>query len=112
MMACAIATIALTLGIGMLLPPPKQDYFEQARDAIVSAIGAAEVNKSPTAFLPPKGLAYFDRLGRSLLDDEAIEFPTETSDRPAADETDAAAPAQGSGGHRADRGDPHPRRGS
>src|SRR5271166_1730313 len=46
----AIATIALTLGIGPLLPPPQQDYFEQARDAIVSAIGAAEVNKSPTAF--------------------------------------------------------------
>lgn len=79
----AIAAIALTLGMGGLLPPPQQEYFEQARDAIVNAIGAAAENKSPTAFLPPKGLAYFDRLGRSLLGDEAIEFPTGNPDAPA-----------------------------
>ena len=77
-----VAAIALTLGMGTPLPPPQRDYLERARDAIVSAIGAAAENKSPTAFLPPKGLAYFDRLGRSLLDDEAIEFATGKPDAP------------------------------
>ena len=79
----AIAKIALTLAVAGVLPTPHQDYLEQARDAIVGAIAAAGDNKSPTAFLPQKALAYFDRFGRSLLDDEAIEFPTNEPDAPA-----------------------------
>jgi hypothetical protein len=59
-----------------LIPMLQQAYLEQARDAIVGAIAAAGDNKSPTTYLPRKALAYFDRLGRSLLDDEAIEFTT------------------------------------
>ena len=66
-----------------MLPTAQQGYLEQARDSIVSAIAAVGENKSPTAYLPRKALAYFDRLGRSLLDDEAIAFPTGDPDAPA-----------------------------
>ncbi len=79
----AIPVIALLLGMSDLLPPFQQVYLEQARDAIVNAIGAAADNQSPTPHLPLKSLAYFNRLGRSLLDDEAIEFPTKTGSPPA-----------------------------
>ena len=51
-----------------------REYFEVARDAIVSAIAAAEAGESVSEHLPQKCLSYFDRVGRSLRDDEAIEF--------------------------------------
>ena len=79
----AIAKIALALAVSGLLPTTQQAYLEQSRDAIVQAIAAAGANRPPTAYLPRKALAYFDRLGRSLLDDEAIEFDTATPDAPA-----------------------------
>lgn len=79
----AIAKIALSLAVSDLIPTPQQDYLEQARDAIVGAIAAAADNKTPTKYLPQKVLAYFDRLGRSLLEDEAIEFTTPTQSAPA-----------------------------
>lgn len=79
----AVAAMALSTDNGAPLSPIQRACFERARDAVVSAIGAADENKSPTAYLPPKALAYFDRLGRGLLDDEAIEFPTDKPDAPA-----------------------------
>ena len=79
----AIPAIALSLATVELLFAPQQAYLEQARDAIVGAIGAAAEDKSPTDFLPSKGLAYFDRLGRSLRQDEAIEFSTAAPRPPA-----------------------------
>ena len=79
----AIPVFALCLSGGYLLAPPQLDYFEQARDAIVDAIHAAAENKPPTEYLPIKGLVYFDRLGRSLLEGEAIEFTTRFSGSPA-----------------------------
>ena len=51
-------------------------YYEQAREAIVSAIGAAEKNRTVTEYLPERALSYFDRLGRSLREGESIEFTT------------------------------------
>ena len=43
-----LPVIALSLGTGYLLPPTNRVYFEQAREAIVGAIGAAEAaNRSP-----------------------------------------------------------------
>jgi hypothetical protein len=79
----AIAKIALALAVNSLIPTPQQDFMEQARDAIVGAIAAAGENKSPTKYLPIKALTYFDRLGRSLLDDEAIEFSSPSHLEPA-----------------------------
>jgi len=69
----AIPKIALVVA-GLLFPPENVKYYEAARDAIVEAIAAAESGGNITAHLPVKSLSYFDRLGRSLRDDEAIEF--------------------------------------
>jgi len=49
-------------------------YFQEARDSIIGAIGAAERNESVLSHLPEGPLAYFNRIGRSLRDDEYIEF--------------------------------------
>ena len=51
-------------------------YFEQARESIVNAIGAAGQNGLTTSHLPEEHLAYFNRIGRSLHTDECIEFVT------------------------------------
>ncbi|MFP4193163.1 MAG: hypothetical protein ACLFU6_13965 [Candidatus Hydrogenedentota bacterium] len=54
--------------------PPNHEYFERARKAIVEAIGAAEEDRPVTDYLEEKTLSYFDRMGRSLRDSEAIEL--------------------------------------
>lgn len=81
----AIAIISLSLAIvgNALFPPPKQTYFELGRDAIASAIRAADMNQKVTDHLPEKTLTYFDRIGRSLRDGEAIEFTTTPQTGPA-----------------------------
>ena len=55
-------------------------YFERAREALIDMIGAAEQNRSITEYSSEKALRYFDRIVRSLRDDEAIEFTTPTRD--------------------------------
>ncbi len=57
-----------------LHPTANHHYLESARDAIIQAIEAAEHNRLATEFLPENPLSYFDRIGRSLQDGEAIEF--------------------------------------
>jgi len=66
-----------------LLPTGAEAYFDRARDAIIMAIDAAEHDQPITEHLPDSLLGYFDRLGRSLRDDELIEFAPERTDRPA-----------------------------
>lgn len=70
----AVPVISLVFAATTLFPTENEAYFERARDAVISAIGAAEQNESPTAFLPENTLGYFDRVGRSLRDGEAFEF--------------------------------------
>lgn len=72
----AILAIGLFFASNTLFPTDNQAYFEDARDAIVSAISAAEQNTEITEHLPARALSYFDRMGRSLRDGEAIEFST------------------------------------
>lgn len=79
----AIPVISLAVAPVTLFPPENQAYFERARDSIVSAIDAAEQNQPITNHLPEKSLGYFDRLGRSLRDGEAMEFTTSGRERPA-----------------------------
>ncbi len=54
--------------------PEITDYLEEAKSSVVSAISAAEDDGDITQHMPSNLLAYFDRFGRSLLDDEVIEF--------------------------------------
>jgi len=65
------------------MSPPNQVYFEQAREAIVCAIAAAEQNQTVVSHLPEECLGYFDRIGRSLRDGESIEFTTPSHTTPA-----------------------------
>ncbi len=57
-----------------LLPTTNQAYFGKARDLIISAIDAAEHEDPLPQELPETTLSYFDKVGRSLKDGEAIEF--------------------------------------
>lgn len=79
----AVPVIGLFISSMSLFPPENQQYFERARDAVVNAIGAAEQNQPITAHLPEKSLGYFDRLGRSLREGEAMEFSTPAHPNPA-----------------------------
>ncbi len=74
--------ISLVVATGTLFPeiPP---YFEKAREAVVGAIAAAEQRQDVTQHLPDNALGYFDRIGRSLRADEAMEFSSPSSDTPA-----------------------------
>ncbi|NTU49721.1 MAG: hypothetical protein HGA87_02295 [Desulfobulbaceae bacterium] len=58
------------------IEPANSYYVEQARDSIVNAIYAAENHQTTESFLPEKSLSYFDRIGRSLKENEFIEFTT------------------------------------
>ncbi len=79
----AVPVISLFLASAALFPPDSQHYFEEARDAVVSAIGAAEQNRPIGDHLPDKVLSYFDRIGRSLREGEAMEFTTPSQPAPA-----------------------------
>ena len=65
------------------MPRMYEQYFVEARDAIIDAISAAERHESATDYLPPKCLDHFDRLGRRLRHDESIEFTSPTRRLPA-----------------------------
>ena len=63
------------------MPVQYQAYFDEAREHIIDAIAAAGRNGEP-AKLPEKFLGYFDRIGRSLHADEAIELVHSSQSRP------------------------------
>lgn len=54
--------------------PENRRYFERARDTVIRAIAAAERGGNVTNVLPEKMLTYFDRIGRSLKNDEKMAF--------------------------------------
>ena len=66
-----------------MLTTQQQVYFQQARDSIIGAIGAAERKEPVLSHLPEGSLAYFNRIGRSLRDDEYIEFRAPQTTAPA-----------------------------
>lgn len=63
---------AIVLAFIGLFPADNAQYFEQARRDIVEAIHLAELGKPQK--LPSQFLSYFDRVGRSLRQGEAVEF--------------------------------------
>lgn len=65
------------------MPGEFEQYYVEARDAIVNAIAAAERGEFTPAILPERYLSFFDRLGRRLRDDESIEFPSTPGEPPA-----------------------------
>jgi hypothetical protein len=69
-----IPKIVLIFALQGLFPPENIDYFERAKNAIVSTIQAAEDNEDISAYAPNTVLKQFNRLGKKLGDDETIEF--------------------------------------
>ena len=69
---------------GNVIPFWQLRLYEQARDAIADVIGAAEHADSPDLKppFPNRCLAYFNRIGRSLRDDECIELLTPARSEP------------------------------
>lgn len=55
-----------------LFPFGEQDYLTRAKNEVIDAVAAVSDGEHPQ--LEPELLRYFDRFGRSLRDDEAIEF--------------------------------------
>ena len=74
----AIAVIHLTVDAMELAGSqlPYQPFFEMAREDIVNAIGAVEQDDRADLdqLLPKRYLAYFNRIGRSLQNDECMEL--------------------------------------
>lgn len=71
----AIPKIVLSVAttFGMLFPNDFRDYFEMAKESIITAVDSA--NKGlPVTGLTDSHLAYFDRIGRSLREGESIEL--------------------------------------
>ena len=58
-------------------------YFEQGRDAILDTVSAADAQTQNANTLPSHLLGYFDQLGRTLRDDEALELDPKNTARPA-----------------------------
>lgn len=81
--AIPLIALAVTPPNLTLFPPENQVFFEKARDSIVAAIAAAESDASITEHLPERFLGYFDRMGRSLREDEVIEFSPQSPQHPA-----------------------------
>ncbi|MFG0307259.1 MAG: hypothetical protein ACF8Q5_13700 [Phycisphaerales bacterium JB040] len=81
----AVPVISLVMAGGTLFPPENQSYFMEARDAIVSAVRAAETEQPAgiLQYLPERALSYFDRIGRSLRDGEAMELAANQDAAPA-----------------------------
>lgn len=53
---------------------PEPDYFERARDLVSAMIEAMHAGTAPPPAFPAHVLRSFNKLGRSLRDDEAIEI--------------------------------------
>jgi hypothetical protein len=59
-----------------------EQYYLEARHAMVEAVGAAEKNSRITDHLPERLLGYFDRFGRNLAEGEAIELSEQSGQTP------------------------------
>lgn len=78
----AIPKIVLVTAL-TFLAVGSEHYFNQARASIIAAIDAAQHNEPLKDHLPEHLLSGFDRIGRSLHDDEFIEFNPTNRERPA-----------------------------
>ena len=64
---------------------PYQRFFDQAREDIANAIDAVDPDGpgDNNSHLPTKYFAYFNKIGRSLREDESLELPTPCRQTPA-----------------------------
>lgn len=67
------------------VPLPYQAFFEEAREYIIDAIASEGADAQPptNGHLPVRYLAYFNRIGQSLRDDESFELSSPSRVTPA-----------------------------
>lgn len=65
-------TLSSYLATANLVPPIEEEYFNQAKETVIETIALVEQGEKTS--LDSVLLRYFDRFGRSLKDDESIEF--------------------------------------
>ena len=70
----AVAVLERSHAAGSLVPDAFAVWFDKARDRILATIEAAGLGQPVEDLLPKSLLAYFDQFGRSLRDDERVEF--------------------------------------
>ncbi|HEY0274369.1 MAG TPA: hypothetical protein VGC22_14345 [Chitinophaga sp.] len=70
----AIPKILLVASSVGIFPNQNLHYFEKAKENILSSMYAAEQNGDIIKFIPENLLGYFNRIGKRLKDDEAIDF--------------------------------------
>ncbi len=70
----AVPELSITYETDQLFPPDNIQYFVEAKNCIIGAINAAESGDKITSFLPDNLLPFFDKIGRSLQQNESIEF--------------------------------------
>lgn len=75
----SIPVISLVVASTLLIPTESEQYFNLARDTVISAVAAAEQGTRIIDHLPEKLLGYFDRFGRNLAEGEAIELESATT---------------------------------
>ncbi|ADG07526.1 hypothetical protein [Kyrpidia tusciae] len=63
------------------IAPTTITYLKRAIETITKVIDESSNSEAVRKRLPEKFLGYFDRIGRSLREDEAIEFPLEGENR-------------------------------
>lgn len=76
----SIPNIIMAAAMG-LFPTETNSYFEKAKETIIQTISAAENNERVTDHIPENLLGYFNRIGKHLKDDEAIDFSPDTNQR-------------------------------
>ncbi|TVR68074.1 MAG: hypothetical protein EA427_11410 [Spirochaetaceae bacterium] len=76
-----VATVSVLQPPGQLFSPLLQ-YFEMARDRILEVILAGSSEKIAQIPIPPELMSYFNRFGRSLQDDESIDFSRPAGNKP------------------------------
>lgn len=75
--------LAIASAGSTLFPSDYRDCFEKAKDSIIKVVDCAEKQKPVQGLLSDNHLAYFDRIGRSLRDGEALELNYPDTNRPA-----------------------------
>jgi hypothetical protein len=77
----AVAVLERPYVQGTLVPDAFAVWFEKARDRVLETIEAASLGQSVEELLPKSLLAYFDQFGRSLREDERVEFTRDAAQK-------------------------------
>lgn len=76
-----IPKIVLVASFAGLFPAENVNFFEEAKERIIQAVQAAEVDGNINDYAPDSVLSYFNKFGKNLRNDEYIEFRPEENQK-------------------------------